>query len=68
MTTAPTPLETFMADLEAQTAAEMREQQTYMTAKGTLRVNLDNVYVGRAEGRMALEELRRMGKKRSRAC
>lgn len=65
MTTTPSRLETFMANLEAQAAGEMREQQTYMTAKGTLRVDLDKVYVGRTEGRRALDELRRMGQERS---
>lgn len=54
-----------MSNLEAQAEGEMREQQTYMTAKGTLRVDLDRVYAGRAEGRRALDALRRMGEKRS---
>ena len=40
----------------------MREQQTTRTFFGTLKVNLDKVYVGEAEGQRAIEELKRFSK------
>lgn len=51
-------LDEFMAQFESQAAAELRERQSKMSFNGTLRVDLDRVYVDRIEGRRALDTLR----------
>jgi hypothetical protein len=45
---------------EDRVAQELREAQSVQTFGGTLKINLDRVYVDQKDGRRALDELRRL--------
>lgn len=45
--------------LEHQIVQQIRDRQSTLTLGGALRVNVDQVFVGRQDGQRALAELRR---------